>query len=223
MKTTILITGTSRGIGKALALHFLSQGATVIGSSRKTQSELAHYPNFFSLKLDLSNPESRATAVQQVKDNFESIDILINNAGIGPDIDHCTPTQVEVENTLSVNLSGTVLFTEELISHITLRGKIINISSKMGSINSCKKSDSTAYRISKAGLNMYTQILSIRVTKGLAIAAVHPGWVKTSFAPSNINGRLTATEAARKIYDFVRSSFKSGIFWDVETNQEIPW
>ena len=41
MKTTILITGTSRGIGKALALHFLSQGATVIGSSRKTQSELA--------------------------------------------------------------------------------------------------------------------------------------------------------------------------------------
>ena len=106
---------------------------------------------------------------------------------------------------------------------MTLKGKIINISSKMGSINSCKKSDSRAYRISKAEMNMYTQILSIRVKKGLVIAAVHPGWVKTSFAPSNINGRLTATEAARKIYDFVRSSFKSGIFRDVETSQEIPW
>ena len=66
MKTTILITGTSLGIGKALALHFLSQGVTVIGSSRKTQSELTHYPNFFSLKLDLSNSKSRATAIQQV-------------------------------------------------------------------------------------------------------------------------------------------------------------
>ena len=223
MKTTILITGTSRGIGKALALHFLSQGVTVIGSSRKTQSELAHYPKFFSLKLDLSNSKSRATAIQQVQDNFESIDILINNAGIGPDIDHCTPSEVDLENTLSVNLTGTVLFTEELIGHMTLKGKIINISSKMGSINSCKKSDSTAYRISKTALNMYTQILSIRVKKGLVIAAVHPGWVKTSFAPSNIYGRLTATEAARKIHDFVRSSFESGVFWDVETNQEIPW
>ena len=119
MKTTILITGTSRGIGKALALHFLSRGVTVIGSSRKTQSELAHYPNFFSLKLDLSNFKSRATAIQQVQDNFESIDILINNAGIGPDIDQCTPSEVDLENTLSVNLTGTVLFTEELIGHMT--------------------------------------------------------------------------------------------------------
>ncbi|PSR09578.1 MAG: short-chain dehydrogenase [Candidatus Arcticimaribacter sp.] len=223
MKTTILITGTSRGIGKALAVHFLSQGATVIGSSRKTQSELAHYPNFFSLKLDLSNPESRVNAALRVKENFDSIDMLINNAGIGPDIDHCSPSESHLENTLSVNLMGTILFTEELIDHITLRGKIINISSKMGSITFCEKSDSVAYRVSKTALNMYTQILSVRVKKGLAIAAVHPGWVKTSFAPSNINGRLTATEAAQKIYDFVRSSFKSGIFWDVETNQEIPW
>jgi len=223
MKTTILITGTSRGIGKALALHFLSQGATVIGSSRKTQSELAHYPNFFSLELDLSNPESRANATRRVKENFDNIDMLINNAGIGPDIDHCSPSESHLENTLRVNLMGTILFTEELIDHITIKGKIINVSSKMGSINSCMKSDSTAYRVSKAALNMYTQILSVRVKKGLAIAAVHPGWVKTSFAPSNINGRLTATEAARKIYTFATNPFKSGVFWDVEANQEIPW
>ena len=223
MKTTILITGTSRGIGKALALHFLSQGATVIGSSRKTQPELAHYPKFFSLELDLSNPESRANAMHRVKENFDNIDILINNAGIGPDIDHCSPSESDLEDTLRVNLMGTILFTEELIDHIKLKGKIINISSKMGSITFCEKSDSVAYRVSKAALNMYTQMLSVRVKKGLAIAAVHPGWVKTSIAPSNINGRLTATEAARKIHSFVTKPFKSGIFWDVETNQEIPW
>ena len=223
MKKTILITGTSRGIGKALALYFLSQGATVIGSSKKTQPELAHYPNFFSLELDLSNPESRAIATQRVKENFDSIDMLINNAGIGLDIDHYSPSESDLEDTLSVNLMGTILFTETLIDHITLKGKVINISSKMGSITFCKKSDSIAYRVSKAALNMYTQILSVRVKKGLAIAAVHPGWVKTSLAPSNINGRLTATEAARKIYTFVTKPFKSGVFWDVETNQEIPW
>ena len=82
---------------------------------------------------------------------------------------------------------------------MTLKGKVINISSKMGSINSCKKSDSRAYRISKAEMNMYTQILSIRVKKGLVIAAVHPGWVKTSFEPSNIYDRLTAREAVKQL------------------------
>jgi len=81
---------------------------------------------------------------------------------------------------------------------MTLKGKVINISSKMGSINSCKKSDSRAYRISKAEMNMYTQILSIRVKKGLVIAAVHPRWVKTSFKPSNIYDRLTAREAVKQ-------------------------
>ena len=140
MKTTILITGTSRGIGKALALHFLSQGATVIGSSRKIQPELAHYPNFFSLELDLSNPESRVNAALRVKENFDNIDMLINNAEIGPDIDHCSPSKSDLENKLSVNLLGTILFTEELIEHITLKGKVINVSSKMGSINSSKES-----------------------------------------------------------------------------------
>ena len=64
------------------------------------------------LVLFLVNNKSRATAIQQLENNFESIDILINNARIVPDIDHCTPSEVDSENTLSLNLSGTVLFSE---------------------------------------------------------------------------------------------------------------
>ncbi len=74
------------------------------------------------------------------KKNFDNIDMLINNAGIGPDIDHCSPSKSYLENTLSINLLGTILFTEELIEHITLKGKVINISSEIGSINLCKES-----------------------------------------------------------------------------------
>ncbi|MDB4153206.1 hypothetical protein N9605_06535 [Flavobacteriaceae bacterium] len=70
----------------------------------------------------------------------------------------------------------------------------------MGSINSCKKSDSRAYKISKTELNMYTQILCIRVKKGLVVAAIHPGWVKTFFKPSNIYDRLTTTESGKKTF-----------------------
>ena len=152
------------------------------------------------LVLFLVNTKSRATAIQQLENNFKSIDILINNARIGPDIDHCTPSEVDAENTLSLNLSGTVLFSEQLIGHITLKGKIINISSKMGSINSCKKSDSRAYKISKTELNMYTQILCVRVKKGLVVAAIHPGWVKTFFEPSNIYDRLTTIESGKETF-----------------------
>lgn len=223
MKKNILITGTSRGIGKALALKFLSQSATVIGSGRNIVPILANYPNFFYIKLDLTDSESIINAVQQVKDNFNELDILINNSGIGPDLEQATTTQSNLEETLRVNLTGTILFTESLVKELKVNEKIINISSKMGSIETCKNSDSIAYRISKTALNMYTQILTNRVKHNLKIAAVHPGWVKTTIAPSNINGRLTPDEAAQKIYDFIVSPFSSGVFWDIETNQEIPW
>ena len=105
MKKIILITETYRGIGKVLALHFLSQDATIIDSSRKVQSELAYYPNFFNLKLDLN----------------------------------------------------------------------------------------------------------IRIKKGLKIASIHSGWVKTSFAPSNVYGQLTTTETAKE-NDFIISPFSSSVF-----------
>ena len=94
----------------------------------------------------------------------------------------------------------------------------------MGSINSCQLTDSVAYRMSKSALNMYTKILTNRVQGSLNIASVHPGWVRTNISENSAkNGRLSPVESAKKIFDFIMSDFRNGIFWDVEAQNEVDW
>jgi NAD(P)-dependent dehydrogenase (short-subunit alcohol dehydrogenase family) len=93
----------------------------------------------------------------------------------------------------------------------------------MGSVDVCEKSDSVAYRMSKAALNMYTKILSNRLEGKQLVASVHPGWVRTNISKSNINGRLSPEESAQKIFQFITSDFKTGTFWNVDTEAECKW
>ena len=125
--------------------------------------------------------------------------------------------------TFDVNVTGTTLFTEKMLQYLNVGGKIINISSKMGSIDVCEKSDSVAYRMSKAALNMYTKILSNRLEGKQLVSSVHPGWVRTNIAKSNVNGRLSPEESAQKIFQFITSDFKTGIFLNAETEAECTW
>lgn len=223
MRKTVLITGTSKGIGYALALQFLAQGYTVIGTSRSGKIETVALSNIQVLSLDLENQESIKKTCKYFEDSNESIDILINNAGIGPDLDTLKPDMESFSRTFAVNVTGTVFLTEQLLSFINVGGKIINITSKMGSIGLCELTDSVAYRMSKAGLNMYTKILTNRLKGKQLVASVHPGWVRTTIAKSNVHGRLSADESAKKIIDFVLSDFNTGIFWNVETQSTCNW
>jgi len=222
MKKTVLITGASKGIGFALANIFLENNYKVIGTCRTGINDLKH-PNFETASLDLSNPNSIKNFESYFQNNKIKIDILINNAGIGPDLDFEHPVENTFKQTFDVNVTGTTFLTEQICRHIKPNGKIINISSKMGSIGLCELTDSVAYRMSKAALNMYTKILANRLSDKQSIAAVHPGWVRTTIAKSNVNGRLSPEESAQKIYDFVISKFRTGIFWNVETQTENEW
>ena len=223
MKKTVLITGASKGIGFALAEQFLNKGDIVIGTSRTGEIENIFHSSFQALKLDLSDNESIKRLYVFLEDRNITIDILINNAGIGPDLDTIRPDIESFRQTFDVNSTGTVFLTEQLLKHINVGGKIINISSKMGSIELCELTDSVAYRMSKAALNMYTKTLTNRLLDKQFVAAVHPGWVRTTISKSNVNGRLSPEESAQKIYDFVVSDFKTGIFWNVETQTECKW
>jgi NAD(P)-dependent dehydrogenase (short-subunit alcohol dehydrogenase family) len=224
MRKTVLITGTSRGIGFALAKQFLDNGYNVIGTTRTGEISNLLHTNFEVLMLDLSSEETIIKFEKLLKDRNIEIDILINNAAIGPDLDSLKPTIESFKQTFDVNVTGTVFFTELLCQHIKVGGKIINISSKMGSIELCNQADSVAYRMSKTALNMYTKILTNRLLKTQIIASVHPGWVRTTIAKDNIvNGRLSAEESAIKVFDFVTSSFKTGTFWNIETETKTEW
>ena len=222
MTKTILITGTSQGIGHALTKLLLIKGYSVIGTNTTGIDNINEH-NYKSFSLDLSNLDSIAAFEKNLQIENIKIDILINNAGIGPDLDFELPEEISFKKTFDVNVTGTTLFTEQMLQHLKIGGKIINISSKMGSIDVCEKSDSVAYRMSKAALNMYTKILSNRLAGKQLVASVHPGWVRTNIAKSNIHGRLSPEESAQKIFQFISSDFKTGTFWNVETEAECAW
>ena len=222
MIKTILITGTSQGIGHALTKLLLINGYRVIGTNTSGIDNI-NDNNYKSFSLDLSNLDSITTFEKNLQIENIKIDILINNAGIGPDLDFELPEEISFKKTFDVNVTGTTFFTEQMLQHLTIGGKILNISSKMGSIDVCEKSDSVAYRMSKAALNMYTKILSNRLEGKQLVASVHPGWVRTNIAKSNVNGRLSPEESAQKIFQFITSDFKTGTFWNVETEAECTW
>ena len=224
MNKTILITGASKGIGLALVNKFLENEFNVIGTSRSGIINGIKNEKFKALQLNLSELKSIELLKREVEKNDTKIEILINNAGIGPDLDTNNPEEITFKQTFNVNVTGTTFLTESLIQSINTGGKIINISSKMGSIELCERVDSVAYRMSKTALNMYTKILSNRLSEKIKVASIHPGWVKTTIAESNITeGRLSTEESANGVFNFVISDFKSGMFWDIESQEECQW
>ena len=224
MKKIVLITGVSRGIGYALAEKMLNEGFYVIGTSRSRENINLKNENFCLIELDLASPLSIEDAFNTISEKFNHIDILINNAGLGPDLDTLKPERSTFNQTFEVNVSGTVFFTEKIIEIIKHKGILVNISSEMGSLEKCDRIDSVAYRMSKSALNMYTKILSNRLKGKIKVASLHPGWVKTTIAEDNIiNGVLTPEESASTIFNFLKKDFKNGIFWDSEDAVELPW
>ena len=100
-----------------------------------------------------------------------------------------SPEEKSFDQTFDVNVKGQVFFTEAMIKHLAPSAKLINVSSKMGSIEQCVSTDSVAYRMSKTALNMYTKILTNRYAGQFQIATLHPGWVRTNISGDNRKGR----------------------------------
>lgn len=223
MKKTVFITGISKGIGFSLASIFLKNGCAVMGTSRSgSPIELSH-PDLQIIKLDLADSQSFHHTQDLLKQKGVKIDILINNAAIGPDLGFELPTEESFRKTFDSNVTGTVFFTEAMIEHLAPKAKIINVSSKMGSIEVCTGTDSAAYRMSKTALNMYSKILTNRYANQHSIATIHPGWVRTTISNDNVHAPLSPEESAASIYKFIQTDFRSGIYWNAPEKTEIEW
>ncbi len=223
MQNKVLITGASKGIGLALSKYFLAHDYHVIGTSRTGKITKITNSSFTPIALDLSKTDSITNALEKIRALGVTIDIFINNAGIGPDLNYREPEYDTYLKTFEVNTTGTIFFIEKMISNIVQQGKIITISSKMGSIEMCSSSCSVAYRMSKAALNMYSKILSNKLKGQPKVAVIHPGWVRTMISGDDTSGRLSPEESATGIFDFINSDFNNGAFWDVETQTHLPW
>ena len=224
MNKTALVTGASMGIGKALAQKMLEEGYTVIGTNRSGNIAGLNNPKFHAIPLDLTKPDNIKDATNRIKAIISQIDILINNAGVGPDLNASKPQEDSYATTFKINVEGTVFFTEEMLDLIPFNGKIINVSSKMGSIAMCSGTDSTAYCMSKSALNMYTKILSNRLANKIKVATIHPGWVQTTISPDSMAmAPLTPQQSAENMYRFISQDFETGTFWDSATDSKLPW
>lgn len=182
-----LVTGASRGIGKAIAIELSKQGASIaincskdIEGAEKTLEEIISSGGYGKIyKKDISKSANCKELIQDVIDTFGKIDILVNNAGIskiGLFIDF---KDEDIEELIKTNLLSAMYLSKYAIIDMISRGSgnIINISSIWGEVGaSCEVS----YSASKGGINLFTKSLAKEVASfGIRVNAVAPGVINT--------------------------------------------
>jgi NAD(P)-dependent dehydrogenase (short-subunit alcohol dehydrogenase family) len=217
-----LITGANSGIGNALTEKLIAENYFVIGTSRNGKIENINSENLFVVELDLTNQQSIEIASKIIRNKFKGIDILVNNAGIGPDLGKSEPDLESLRLTFETNVFGLVNFTETILDFVNENGRILNISSIMATLNLISKMDSTAYRMSKAALNMYTKTLSARLKdRSIDVNSIHPGWVNTKL--SREGAPLTTEFSANGIFKLIETEMETGTFWNAEIQEKMLW
>ena len=178
-----LVTGGTKGTGKAIAERLLNAGATVIITARNTPEETNE--NLHFIAADLSKPEGTQKVVDEVLAKHGRIDILINNLGGSetPGGGFAVLTDEDWESTIQTNLIAPVRLDRRFLPQMIERGSgvIIHIASIQGRL---PLYDSTLpYAAAKAGLINYSKSLSNEVSpKGIRVLTVSPGWIMTTSA-----------------------------------------
>ncbi|MFQ3287915.1 MAG: 3-oxoacyl-[acyl-carrier protein] reductase [Alteromonadaceae bacterium] len=178
----VLVTGASRGIGKAIAKQLQSLGATVIGTATSAHGaeKISEYLGAGNgLVLNVTSDESIAALFSSIKDNHGSIDILVNNAGITRDNLFMRMKTDEWDDIIDTNLSSVFKVSKAAIRPMMKKrtGRIINIGSVVGSMGNAGQVN---YATSKAGLLGFTKSLAREVaSRGITVNTVAPGFIDT--------------------------------------------
>jgi NAD(P)-dependent dehydrogenase (short-subunit alcohol dehydrogenase family) len=202
-----LVTGGSKGTGKAIADRLLKAGATVIITARNKPEEQSSNTHFIA--ADLSTPQGTRKVVDEVLGKFGGLDILVNNMGGSetPGGGFATLSDNDWESSLQTNLLAPVRLDRSFLPGMINRGKgvIIHIASIQARL---PLYDSTLpYAAAKAALVNYSKSLSNEVSpKGVRVLTVSPGWIMTS-ASARMMERIaessgsTAEQAAKSVMD----------------------
>ena len=178
-----LVTGSARGIGRAIADRLGREGAAVVYSDIVAPTEAATEPRHSALALDVTDEAQIASAIEKIIDRYGKLDILVNNAGIGTgpedrvDVDKVTTEQWD--RVLRVDLTGVFLMSRAAAAPMIARktGRIINIASAVGLVPVRLQS---AYVAAKAGVANLTRSMALELARhGILVNAIAPGSTET--------------------------------------------
>lgn len=199
MNRIIIITGSSKGIGKELCEYYLKNGDIVIGCSR-SQSSIKH-ESYKHFKLDVSDEKSVIKMVRETKKEFGRIDILLNNAGIASMNHFLTTSFQTVQNIFATNFFGTFIFSRE-VSKVMMKqnfGRIVNYTTVACAL---RLDGEAIYAASKSAIENFTQTIAKEVAPyGITINAIGPTPVKTDLiktVPKNKIEELLEKQAIKR-------------------------
>ena len=225
----IFITGGNRGIGRGLVEQF-SKNNNVIFSARSTEKaqliiDSLGGKNIDYVIMDVGDSESVQKGIKNLKSKINSLDVLINNAGIlipglKHKIDAVDTDNESIIETFNINTVGALRVCKAVIKLMPPKSRIINISSGMGQMEGMG-TGSLAYRLSKSALNAMTIVLSQELmVKNIKVNAICPGWVQTDMG--GYEATLTVKESAESIKKFTLSDkFPNGKF--LRHGEELAW
>ena len=187
----VLVTGASRGIGKAIALTLGGAGATVIGTAT-TESGADNVSKVFAenkisgkgMKLDVTDSEQVSNLVKNIGEDFGSVDILVNNAGITRDNILLRMKEDEWDDIINTNLSSIYKMSKSVLRGMIKNrsGRIISITSVVGAMGNAGQSN---YAAAKAGMMGFTKSLAREVgVRGITVNAIAPGFIETDMTDS---------------------------------------
>jgi 3-oxoacyl-[acyl-carrier protein] reductase len=181
-----LVTGATRGIGKAIALELGRQGVVVIGTATSDNGaqSISQYLEDSSVKgrgiaLDVSNDDSVASVIKQVGEEFGVIEIVVNNAGITKDNLMLRMKAQEWDDVINTNLSSLYRVTKACLRGMSKKrwGRIISVSSVVASMGNAGQSN---YAASKAGMEGFSRALASEIgSRNITVNCVAPGFIDT--------------------------------------------
>jgi len=234
----VLVTGANRGIGLALAGEMAARGWVVFAGVRdpsgaealRAAAALAAPGRIELVPLEVRSDESVRAAAGQVEGRVSAVDVLVNNAGVFPEEGDEPLEELPLRffaEAFEVNVVGVARVTRAFLPLLgrAAQPRVINISSRAGSIGMKDNAKHYCYSASKAALNMLTRTMAAEWrARGVTVVSVTPGWVQTEMGGPA--APLAAEEAARSLAGMIGglAPEDSGEFLDRDGRRGVvPW
>jgi 3-oxoacyl-[acyl-carrier protein] reductase len=184
---TAIVTGASRGIGKAIAIELAKQGANVVVNFNSSEADASSVVNFIkeiggnaiALQADVSDATQAASLIERTLSHFETIDILVNNAGIAKDGLFLRMSEEDFTQVWQTNMMSVFYTTKAAIRTLLKRphARIINISSVVGVMGNIGQAN---YAAAKAGIIGFTKSIAKEMaSRGGTANVIAPGFIET--------------------------------------------